>query len=92
MAAMGGGIGAALGALGGGGGNQVMHELNLRLGSSRTPAGDPEADHFMPSGAHLGESVPLVTPREAAVRSAVMEAIYRAGTLNRWVKPRLPKD
>jgi len=66
MAAMGagGGIGSALGALGGGGGNQVMHELNLRLGSSRAPEGEAKADHFMPSGARLGESVPLVTPRE----------------------------
>ena len=65
MAAMGagGGIGAALGALGGGG-NQVMHELQLRLGSSRAADGDPKADHFMPSGARLGASVPLVTPRE----------------------------
>ena len=65
MAAMGagGGIGAALGALGGGG-NQVMHDLQLRLGSSRAADGDPKADHFMPSGARLGASVPLVTPRE----------------------------
>ena len=67
MAAMGagGGLGAALGALGGGG-NQVMHELNLRLGSSRAPDGNPEGDHFMPSGARLGKSVPLVTPRETS--------------------------
>ena len=66
MAAMGagGGVGAALGALGGGG-NQVMHELNLRLGSSLSPAGDPKADNFMPSGARLGASVPLETPRTA---------------------------
>lgn len=66
MAAMGanggGGIGAALGALGGGG-NQVAHELVLRLGSTRAATGEPKADHFMPSGARLGASVPLETPR-----------------------------
>ena len=64
MAAMGagGGLGAALGALGGRG-NQVAHELNLRLGSTRTPTGEAKADHFMPSGARLGTSVPLETPR-----------------------------
>jgi hypothetical protein len=69
MAAMGanagrGGIGAALGALGGGG-NQVAHELYLRLGSTRSPTGEAKGDHFMPSGARLGESVPLETPRSA---------------------------
>jgi hypothetical protein len=64
MAAMGagGGVGAALGMLRGGGG-QVSRELVLRLGSTRT-ASDPNADHFMPDGARLGRSVPLVTPRQ----------------------------
>ncbi len=39
------------------------HELTLRLGS-RLPAtgGAPKADHFMPAGARLGASVPLVSP------------------------------
>ncbi len=45
------------------GGNQVAHELVLRLGSTRTPTGGAAAaDHFMPAGAGLGASVPLVTP------------------------------
>ena len=70
MAAMtagggGGGVGAALGALGGGG-NQVAHELYLRLGSTRAPTGEAQGDHFMPSGARLGQSVPLETPRSVA--------------------------
>ncbi len=39
-----------------------------------------------------GSTACLVTAREAAVRSAVMEAIYRAGALNRWVKPRLHRS
>lgn len=59
----GGGVGAAMAMLRGGG-DQVAHELRLRLGSTRS-AGDPAADHFMPQGAGLGRSVPLVTPRTA---------------------------
>lgn len=64
--AMGGGAGAALGMMfGRGGGNSLQHELHLRLGSSQAAAkGAPKADHFMPSGAKLGKSVQLVTPRE----------------------------
>ena len=40
----------------------AAHELELRLGSSRTASGEPKADHFMPVGAALGKSVPLITP------------------------------
>jgi hypothetical protein len=51
--------------MGGGRGNQVQHELLLRLGSSNAPTGGgPKADHFMPPGARLGRSVALATPRE----------------------------
>jgi hypothetical protein len=68
MAAMGGGggggMGAAMGMMMGGRGTQAMHELVLRLGSTRAPAsGPPAADHFLPAGVGLGASVPLVTPR-----------------------------
>lgn len=65
MAAMGqggGGVGAAMSMLRGGG-SQQAHELILRLGSSRSATGSPDADHFMPEGARLGASVPLETPR-----------------------------
>jgi len=49
---------------GGGRGNQVQHELLLRLGSSNAPdKGKPKADHFMPDVARLGKSVALVTPQ-----------------------------
>ena len=43
MGAMGsgGGIGAAMSALTGGGGGQVAHELHLKLGSSQAATGDP---------------------------------------------------
>ncbi|MXO71288.1 hypothetical protein [Alteraurantiacibacter buctensis] len=64
MAAMtaggGGGLGGIMNMMRGG--DQVAHELVLRLGSSRSPTGNPAADHFMPQGAGLGASVPLVTP------------------------------
>lgn len=50
--------------MGGGRGNDVQHELLLRLGSSSSANGKPEADHFMPTGARLGRSVELVTPRQ----------------------------
>lgn len=68
MAAMGqggGGIGGIMSMMRGG--EQVAHELVLRLGSVRAPtSGSPAADHFMPEGARLGVSVPLVTPRRSA--------------------------
>ena len=61
MGAMGGGMAAMMG---GGRGNNVQHELLLRLGSSTAAAASPKADHFMPPNAKLGKSVALVTPRE----------------------------
>lgn len=66
MAGGGGGMGAAMAMMMGGGRPQAMHELVLRLGSTRAPAsGAPAADHFLPAGVGLGASVPLVTPRVA---------------------------
>jgi hypothetical protein len=61
MTAMGAGGGNPLALLRGGDGGAV-HELQLRLGSSRAATGAPSADHFMPPAAGLGQSVPLVTP------------------------------
>lgn len=63
LAAMGGGMGSGLSMMFGGGGTKKAHELVLRLGSSNAPTGAPKADHFMPAGARLGTSVPLLTPR-----------------------------
>lgn len=57
----GGELGSAMAMMRGGGSN-VAHELQLRLGSTRGASGVPKADHFMPKGAGLGTSVPLVTP------------------------------
>jgi hypothetical protein len=64
--AFGGGMGSALGAVfGRGRANQPQHELLLRLGSSRAPDRNAaRADHFMPTGARLGRSVPLTTPTD----------------------------
>jgi hypothetical protein len=65
FAAMGGGAGGALSMAFGGGGNKVQKELYLRLGSSSLPAkGAAKAEHFMPTGAKLGKSVQLATPKE----------------------------
>jgi hypothetical protein len=60
--AMGSGMGGALSMMMGGGGGSAR-ELELRLGSQRTPdKGKAKADHFMPAGAKLGKSVALLTP------------------------------
>ncbi len=66
----GGGLGAAMSMLRGGGG-QVAHDLTLHLGSSRVAAGMPKADHFMPPAAQLGASVPLVSPERAVGREPI---------------------
>ncbi|MFA6219349.1 MAG: hypothetical protein WC692_06180 [Erythrobacter sp.] len=75
MAAMGGGggMGAAL-AMMRGGGDSVAHQLLLRLGSGQAPAGAAKADHFMPGGAGLGASVPLTfTPGRGETGPAGVE-------------------
>jgi hypothetical protein len=68
MGALGRGGGNPMAALlGGGRGGSVQHQLTLRLGSTLAPSGgDPHADHFMPAGADLGASVPLVTPERVS--------------------------
>lgn len=63
LAAMGGGMGAGLSMAFGGGNNKVAHQMELRLGSTRAPdGGSPAADHFLPSVAKMGKSVPLASP------------------------------
>jgi len=59
------GAGSMMGMMfGGRSGNNVNHELWLRLGSSQAATkGEPRAEHFMPAGARLGKSVLLNTPR-----------------------------
>lgn len=86
MGAMGRGSGAMMGTmLGGGRGNNVQHELYLRLGSSRVPdKGSPRADHFMPAGARLGKSVALVSPREERAPDDVLPEKPRGRMLLYW--------
>jgi hypothetical protein len=72
MAAMGAGGGNPLAMLRGGAGGAV-HELQLRLGSSRAATGAPAADHFMPASAGLGPSVPLITPVNQTAPSGPVE-------------------
>ena len=38
--------------------------------------------------AMAGKDVPLVSAREAAYRSAVMEAMYEASRTQRWISPK----
>ncbi|MDD3838846.1 MAG: hypothetical protein PHG43_13525, partial [Phenylobacterium sp.] len=49
----------------GGGGNNVVKTLTLQLGSTRRPAGEPQADHLPPAGLGAGQQLPLLTPRSA---------------------------
>lgn len=61
MAGMGsgGGLGAAMSMLRGGGNS--ARELRLKLGSTRAPTGAPTGDHFIPAGMTMGASLPLRT-------------------------------
>lgn len=78
MAGMaGGGVGSALSMMMGGGGKEA-HELRLRLGSTLTPTGAPNADHFVPASLRMGKSLPLVTPTP--------------GTASRGESGEVPKD
>ena len=53
------------------------------------PAAAPHAfDLFLDALAGKPLPLPLVTPREAAARNTVMEALYKAAAAGRWVTPR----
>ncbi len=85
VSGMAGGMNPMAMMMGGGRGNQVQHELLLRLGSSTvaTP-GAPKADHFMPPNAKLGRSVALVTPREERVPDGMPGERPRGRMLIYW--------
>ena len=60
--------------MGGRRGNNVQHELYLRLGSSTAPSGGgPKADHFMPPSAKLGRSVALSAPGQERIPDEMPE-------------------
>lgn len=58
----GSGMGAAMAMMRGGMNNARAHELVLRLGTTRTPADGPRAEHTLPQGARFGPVLPLRTP------------------------------
>jgi hypothetical protein len=63
MAAMGGGMGGAMSMMFGGGSSRIARQMELHLGSTQSPTGGkPMADHFLPAGAKMGKSVPLLSP------------------------------
>lgn len=84
--AMGGGMGGAMGMMmGGGGGNNVQHELYLRLGSAQAPAsGKAKADHFMPPAARLGKSVALTAPPKAEAEPELLPEKPKGRLLIFW--------
>jgi hypothetical protein len=53
---------AMMAMMNGGSGSAVGHMLNLRLSSREKPSGVPQADHFIPAGMDMGQSLPLVSP------------------------------
>lgn len=59
-----GGIGGMLGMLAGRS-PAALRTLDLRLGSSQSPAGEPQAEHLIPPTLSMGASLPLVTPQPA---------------------------
>ena len=68
MGMMGGGrpsLASMMGMMNGGGGS-ASHTLSLRLASRTPAAGAPHADHLIPPGLDMGESLPLVTPQRSA--------------------------
>ena len=48
-----------------GGGGSVAHMLSLRLSSRDRPTGAPQANHFIPMGMDMGQSLPLIAPEQA---------------------------
>ncbi len=55
------------------------------------PAAWPHAFELWLDAAMGKQGVPLVTPREAAVRSAVMEAFYKSASARKWTAPKMAR-
>ncbi len=81
-------------------GHAVVINNQLFFQSSRVPSADgklpwsqlpaewPHAFELFLEALNGKPDMPLVTPAEAAARSAVMEALYRGAATGRWVTPR----
>ena len=60
--------------------------------AEQIPAGAPHAfDLFLDAVAGKEPALPLVTPREAAYRNAVMDALYEGARTKKWMAPKVPK-
>lgn len=79
MAGLGrGGMGGAMSMMFGGGGNKVMHDVQLRLGSSLSPdKGAAKADHIPNAGLKVGKALPLITPQRVPREDGVPENFER---------------
>jgi hypothetical protein len=53
-----------------GGGGSVAHMLELSLSSRDRPSGAPQANHFIPAGMDMGESLPLIAPEPQSYPSS----------------------
>lgn len=65
-----------------------QHDGSHPLRKSEVPATLPHAFELWLDAIGGKKDVPLVKPREAAYRSAVMEAFYEGARTNSWVKPK----
>ncbi|MEK9668985.1 MAG: Gfo/Idh/MocA family oxidoreductase, partial [Deltaproteobacteria bacterium] len=62
-----------------------IKDANANTPFKDVPESLPHAFDLFLDSVHSGESTNLVTPKEAAYRSTVMEAIYQAAETRQWV-------
>ncbi|MEC7193518.1 MAG: Gfo/Idh/MocA family oxidoreductase [SAR324 cluster bacterium] len=62
-----------------------IKDANANIPFKDVPESLPHAFDLFLDSVHSGESTNLVTPKEAAYRSTVMEAIYEAAATRKWV-------
>ena len=62
-----------------------IENANANTPFKDVPASLPHAFDLFLDSVHSGDSTNLVTPKEAAYRSTVMEAIYEAAATRKWV-------
>jgi hypothetical protein len=74
----GGGIGGMLGMLTGRS-PSALRTLDLRLGSSQSPSGEPQAEHLIPPTLAMGASLPLLTPQPTKAPAEPVERTMPQG-------------
>ena len=65
---------------------RAIEKAGVRFQTGYFMRGSP-AHQFL-KDALAGKPLPLATPREAAARGTVMEALYKAAATGRWIRPR----